>query len=367
MGKILEFEFLRGFAAFYVFFHHTVFQFNIIEKNSILGKLFSFGQEAVMLFFLLSGYVIALSLMKRKYSFYEYLKHRFLRIYPILLFVITVSILLKITYSNLDLNFNNLLLNLLMLQDISALKPGTFTGPFLGNSPLWFLSYEWWFYIIFFIHLFLYQKFYKNINFLIFSGFIFSIIGLISYYYFPNQISLIVMYYYIWLSGAIVCIIYFTQISNKKKSLFTLLIIYLIIICFYFILFVYNEKTSSIGIHPLLELRHYLTSFLFLVVSLIYAKYLYNYLKNNLNYQKFLKLGLKPASISFGVYVIHYPIMQFFMYIYENFRIEEMIIPSNYILFTCTIILTLILSYIAEIRIYGSLYKKFVKKVSNEK
>ena len=83
MGKILEFEFLRGFAAFYVFFHHTVFQFNIIEKNSILGKLFSFGQEAVMLFFLLSGYVIALSLMKRKYSFYEYLKHRFLRIYPI--------------------------------------------------------------------------------------------------------------------------------------------------------------------------------------------------------------------------------------------------------------------------------------------
>ena len=69
MNKILEFEFLRGIAAFYVFFHHTLFQFNIIEKNSLLGKLFSFGQEAVMLFFLLSGYVIALSLIKKDYSF----------------------------------------------------------------------------------------------------------------------------------------------------------------------------------------------------------------------------------------------------------------------------------------------------------
>ena len=41
MNKILEFEFLRGIAAFYVFFHHTLFQFNIVEKNSLFGKLFS--------------------------------------------------------------------------------------------------------------------------------------------------------------------------------------------------------------------------------------------------------------------------------------------------------------------------------------
>ena len=152
MNKILEFEFLRGIAAFYVFFHHTLFQFNIIEKNSLLGKLFSFGQEAVMLFFLLSGYVIALSLIKKDYSFSEYFKHRFLRIYPILLFVMIVSIILKFLNNDLNIDFYSFIINLLMLQDIGSLKPGTFAEPFLGNSPLWSLTYEWWFYMIFFVH-----------------------------------------------------------------------------------------------------------------------------------------------------------------------------------------------------------------------
>ena len=204
MNKILEFEFLRGIAAFYVFFHHTLFQFNIVEKNSLFGKLFSFGQEAVMLFFLLSGYVIALSLIKKDYSFSEYLKHRFLRIYPILLFVMIVSIILKFLTNDLNIDFYSFIINLLMLQDIGSLKPGTFAEPFLGNSPLWSLSYEWWFYMIFFVHFMFYKKIFNNISFLYYSGFVFSILGLLSYFFFYNQISLIIMYYYIWLSRAII-------------------------------------------------------------------------------------------------------------------------------------------------------------------
>ena len=218
MNKILEFEFLRGIAAFYVFFHHTLFQFNIIEKNSLLGRFFSFGQEAVMLFFLLSGYVIALSLIKKDYSFSEYFKHRFLRIYPILLFVMIVSIILKFLNNDLNIDFYSFIINLLMLQDIGSLKPGTFAEPFLGNSPLWSLSYEWWFYMIFFVHFIFYKKIFTNISFLYSLGFIFSILGLVSYFFFYNQISLIIMYYYIWLSGAIICIIFINKLPNKEKS-----------------------------------------------------------------------------------------------------------------------------------------------------
>lgn len=324
MNKILEFEFLRGIAAFYVFLHHTLFHFNILEKNSTLGKVFSFGQEAVMVFFLLSGYVIALSIIKRNYTFYEYFKHRFLRIYPILLFVMTVSILLEFSLNDLIFNFNSFLFNIFMLQDIGALKPGTFAEPFLGNSPLWSLSYEWWFYIIFFIHFFLYKKIFKNLAFIYYSGFIFSVLGLVSYFYLPNQISLIIMYYYIWLSGAVLCIIFFENIPNKKTSIFKLLILYFFIIIIYFLFFILNKNTSSIGIHPLLELRHYITSFIFLIIALFYTKYFYTKLKNNNFYQKILKIGIKPASISFGVYVIHYPVMNFF------YSFSEEIIGGGY-------------------------------------
>ena len=260
MNKILEFEFLRGIAAFYVFFHHTLFQFNIIEKNSLLGKLFSFGQEAVMLFFLLSGYVIALSLIKKDYSFSEYFKHRFLRIYPILLFVMIVSIILKFLNNDLNIDFYSFIINLLMLQDIGSLKPGTFAEPFLGNSPLWSLTYEWWFYMIFFVHFIFYKKIFKNISFLYSSGFIFSILGLVSYFFFYNQISLIIMYYYIWLSGAIICIILINKLPNNKSLITKVLALYFSIIIIYFLLFILNQKIYSIGIHPLLELRHHITT-----------------------------------------------------------------------------------------------------------
>lgn len=358
MNKILEFEFLRGIAAFYVFFHHTLFQFNIIEKNSFLGIFFSFGQEAVMLFFLLSGYVIALSLIKKNYSFSEYFKHRFLRIYPILLFVMSISLILKFLTDTLDFDFYSFVINLLMLQDISSLKPGTFAEPFLGNSPLWSLSYEWWFYMIFFTHFFLYKRFFKNISFLYYSGFILSIVGLLSYFFFYNQVSLIIMYYYVWLSSAIICIIFANKISNRKSLIFKVLALYFLLIIIYFLVFVLNQKTITMGVHPLLQLRHYITSFIFLIIALFYSKYFYIKLKNNSFYQKLLSLGIKPASISFGVYVIHYPIMNFFLTFNEKMGGQL----NDAIGFILTLIFTLILSYIAEIKIYGKLYTKFIKR-----
>lgn len=358
MNKILEFEFLRGIAAFYVFFHHTLFQFNIVEKTSILGKLFSFGQEAVMLFFLLSGYVIALSLIKKDYSFSEYFKHRFLRIYPILLFVMIISVVLKFLTDSLTFDFYSFIINLLMLQDISSLKPGTFADPFLGNSPLWSLSYEWWFYMIFFSHFIFYKKIFNNISFLYYSGFVFSLLGLLSYFFFYNQISLIMMYYYVWLSGAIICIIFANKLPNKKSLIIKVLELYFSIIIIYSLLFVLNQNTSSIGVHPLLELRHYLTSFVFLIIALLYTKYFYTKLKNNLFYQRLLSIGIKPASISFGVYVIHYPIMIFFLTINQKMGGQ---INEN-MGFLLTFMFTLILSYIAEIKIYGKLYTKFIKR-----
>lgn len=51
MNKIYELEALRGIASIYVLLHHTVFHFNIIEKKSLLGFFFSFGDVAVMAFF----------------------------------------------------------------------------------------------------------------------------------------------------------------------------------------------------------------------------------------------------------------------------------------------------------------------------
>ena len=166
------------------------------------------------------------------------------------------------------------------------------------------------------------------------------------------------MYYYIWLSGAIICIIFINKLPNKKHLIIKVLALYFSIIIIYFLLFVLNQETSSIGVHPLLELRHYITSFIFLIIALFYAKYFYIKLKNKLFYQRLLSLGIKPASISFGVYVIHYPIMNFFLTYNEKWGGEI----NESIGFILTFIFTLILSYIAEIKIYGNIYNKFIKR-----
>lgn len=217
--------------------------------------------------------------------------------------------------------------------------------------------------MIFFIHYIFYKRLSNNIPFLYYSGFIFSMIGLLTYFYFYNQISLIIMYYYIWLSGAIICIIFINKIPDKKVLIIKLLVFYFIIIISYFVLFILNKEISSVGIHPLLEFRHYFMSFIFLVTALFYTKYLFNKLKNNLFYQKLLLIGAKPASISFGVYVIHYPIMNFFLSL--NTKVEGGV--NENILFISTFIFTLILSYIAEIKIYGNLYKRFIKRKNEQK
>ena len=74
-SKILELEALRAIASLYVFFGHALLGLNVLEKSSSYALILRFGQEAVMIFFILSGFVIALSLQKNLYTFSEYFKH----------------------------------------------------------------------------------------------------------------------------------------------------------------------------------------------------------------------------------------------------------------------------------------------------
>lgn len=351
MKKILELEALRGGAALYVFFHHTLFSFGLIQKNSFLGIMFSFGQEAVMVFFLLSGYVIAMSMSKRHYGFTEYFKHRFLRIYPIVLIALLVAFIgVVLAGDKLYIRAYDFFINLFMLQDISFLKPGVFANPLFGNSPLWSLSYEWWFYMLFFLHFLVYEKYFKG-RFVLFniSAFLISIIGLFTYKFLYNELSLIAMYYYIWFSGAIVL---FLLKSNQLNKRYILMIAgtYIIIIVNYFFFFIYHKTVGSVGIHPILELRHFVVSMLGLLFSVSFYKYFHSFFITKYFYNKLIQLFAYISPISFGIYVLHYPIMNYFMKYTE---------VNGFLLLGITFICVVIVSYFSEIKIYGYIRKKY--------
>ena len=152
MSKLEKLDALRGMAALYVVIHHSITStFTLFSMN--LAYLFRFGEEAVILFFLLSGFVINFSFVKsRDKTFRTYFFKRATRIYIPLLIVLVLGYMVECYGAGqvVDAHPKDLLLNLMMLQDISSLKPNVVVDPYMHNSPLWSLSYEWWFYMLYF-------------------------------------------------------------------------------------------------------------------------------------------------------------------------------------------------------------------------
>ena len=90
-NRLERLESLRGFAALYVVFFHVLPQ-KIYLFGINVGTLFRFGPEAVIVFFVLSGFVIKFTYEKSKdKSFRYYFIRRFIRLYiPLLLSLIHI-------------------------------------------------------------------------------------------------------------------------------------------------------------------------------------------------------------------------------------------------------------------------------------
>ncbi|MGO8746863.1 MAG: acyltransferase family protein [Thermoguttaceae bacterium] len=84
----MKLEAIRGFAATYVILHHA----HLTERSEVRALL-SFGQEAVILFFLLSGFVIYYASLRGVglLRFGVYFSHRFRRIWPTFLISLALA------------------------------------------------------------------------------------------------------------------------------------------------------------------------------------------------------------------------------------------------------------------------------------
>lgn len=168
----------RWWAAFAVLAAHTRHLVMVdaahLERRGLLNKALYFvtglGHEAVIVFFVISGYLVGgLTINKIKTRGFDlriYAIHRISRIYTVLVPALVLGGCLdliglhyfnfselytfgqkyttwSINYAiNQNLTLNALLGDLLQLQGISAPRLGS-------NTPLWSLSFEWWYYVFF--------------------------------------------------------------------------------------------------------------------------------------------------------------------------------------------------------------------------
>jgi peptidoglycan/LPS O-acetylase OafA/YrhL len=138
---------LRGIAALFVFFTHFFYITHFLDPSyqpsSIWGYLDA-AHQSVLLFFILSGYVIGLTnktAMDKK-SVKDYVKRRLVRIYPIYIAAIIVTL---IAFPDPVVQIVG---NLLFLQNYDGIK-GMVLPPLTANPPLWSLNYEVLYYGIF--------------------------------------------------------------------------------------------------------------------------------------------------------------------------------------------------------------------------
>ncbi|RYG01591.1 MAG: acyltransferase [Chitinophagaceae bacterium] len=301
-NKLVKLEALRGFAAIYVVFTHT---FKTLKLGSLnLSVLLRFGQEAVILFFLLSGFVIYYSFAKAKdKSFPLFLTKRFMRIYIPLIFAYILNYLFKWHQlgSLPEINTWNFVGNLLMLQDMSALKTNVFTDPFLGNQPLWSLSYEWWFYMIFFAII---TRFKPKASLIAYSIGIIAALSYIAYPFFANRF---VMYLVLWWAGADMARVYLEQRVINFQTL--MMPLAAIAICTGILALnaivnldaISNELgQKSIGISPFLEVRHFAFTLVVICAAITWKKL--EWIGWDFTFAPFEHL----ANISFGVYILHF-------------------------------------------------------------
>jgi peptidoglycan/LPS O-acetylase OafA/YrhL len=293
LKKLVHLEALRGLASVYVAAGHWAL--SIDKSTNVLNTFLRFGQEAVILFFLLSGFVIFISYSNGSdKSLKTYFIKRARRIYFPLICAFIISIVIVPSFS-----LKELVGNILMLQDFSSAKPGVAVTPFQGNSPLWSLSYEWTFYLLF---PFLFPVLQNNKNRVHYIG-IFSVVNLIIYILFPNHIFLVLAYFIVWWSGLELAEYFF---GTKTRAHCIKLIGYYILILFVLGLecgWSYHlNKHVIIGFYPYLIFRHF--GFAFICIALtVFATRPTKWMVS------LIKPFSKIAPISYGIYIIHFPIL----------------------------------------------------------
>ncbi|MCZ4221793.1 acyltransferase family protein [Pedobacter rhodius] len=307
---------IRGLTALYVMIHHARLALTQSYQNGLsihpekyawYDKLmvyafssFKFGHEAVIIFFVLSGFVIHLKQSDKNYNFehfnvFTYFKKRVIRIYPTLIVSFILVIILDyfawlFTQTNFQeifskYSYNSFFFNLFLIPD------ATIWG---YNFPVWSLKHEWFFYILYPFLLWLAKRHYVLA--------LLIIIGLYTSYAFGFSIPYIGTAAYtltVWSLGCVLAGIYKNMNSMKWIS-------YLLLLCF-----VYPFINKSNSYYPLSD-----AIFGLIVVGSLSIIIAYKNSPVNGFLKKFAWLG----AFSYSIYLLHAPFLNFYQTLILNYR-----------------------------------------------
>lgn len=347
-NRLEKLEALRGFAALYVVLFHVLPQ-KILLYGVNVGLLFRFGPEAVIVFFVLSGFVIKYTFERSAdKSFKYYFIRRFIRLYIPLFFIYVLGYLLK-CYNAGELaspEWGTLLGNLFMLQDVISQKPNVLSATYMGNGVLWSLSYEWWFYMLYYVLATRIpaEKINKWVSIMV-------VTAAATYLIYPFIANRLIMYFAIWWIGVRFAETYLKGGGFSFKQILpyagVLLVICGILGLNLYLNFAYTKiYTYPLVAYPFIELRHFVFAIMVMAGSIAWY---------NLKWVGFDAL--------FGVFKYIAP-SSYVIYIAHHYLVVE----ANYLRFINNkvveyglyIVFLLIFSYLLEVVIYNKIRKQIL-------
>lgn len=314
--RILEMDALRGIASLaVVFFHYTTRYEELFNHVKQPYPSFSYGSLGVKIFFIMSGFVIFISLNNAQ-NIKEFFIKRFIRLYPAYIFAVILIYIVVSLYGleGRQVSMSDAVINLTMLQ-------GHIPRVLHVDGAFWTLTIELTFLVIMGISF--YRGITKNIVSFSFSWLLISssvmIINLLFSSPLTNYIKLLSIseYSHLFIAG----IIFYYLKQHKNKKYYSVLVSCLI----YEFIFI-NSISSNIAV--------------VLFFSLFYLM-----INNKLRF-----LAVKPliylGAISYQVYLLHQNIGYVIINILErNGLVHEIYLGIPIIV---TIILAVLLNYYVE-------------------
>lgn len=146
-GHIIHIESIRAIAALMVLLFHFIYYYNgdtYLVSNETVRDWSTFGAQGVEMFYIISGYVMSLSLSRKNYTLRNYPKYllkRGLRILPLYWSVVGIILIIQLVWKVAP-DWNNFLANLTFSVD-------AFEGTYWLNPVFSTLGVEVQFYILF--------------------------------------------------------------------------------------------------------------------------------------------------------------------------------------------------------------------------
>jgi len=140
--RLLELDAFRGIASLGVlFFHYYYHVFEVYGPAERAMQVFEYGQYGVELFFMISGFVIFMSL-ERTYRVIDFVVSRFARLFPVywLSIAITTAVVWHFGLPDREVSLRDTLINLTMLEEFANVPK--------VDGAYWTLTLELCFYIL---------------------------------------------------------------------------------------------------------------------------------------------------------------------------------------------------------------------------